>query len=215
MKINRLVLASSSTFRRRLLDQVGVDVACESPHCDESAIIGRNPAETAMLRARAKGISLSPSQTENWLAISADQVLEFQGTAYGKAKDEQQAFERLQMFAGQSHFLHSACALILYSQSAAQPQLLWEGMASVAMHMRNLQQDEIRAYLATGEWRGCAGSYQYENHGCQLFDKVEGDYTSIIGLPMPLILQQLRAYGINPLLNRQGPWLLVTKNSCY
>jgi septum formation protein len=72
--------------------------------------------------------------------------------------------------------------------------------------MRALASDELDAYVRTREWEGCAGCYQYENLGAQLFDWVDGDHATIIGLPVLALLKQLRKLGINTLTQPMGPW---------
>lgn len=208
MKINRLVLASTSRFRRVLLEQSGIQVFGIAPQCDEEAIVGAEPLQTARLRADAKALSVG-TMNENSIVIAADQVLEFQGTAFGKAVDEEEARLRLRAFSGAVHRLHSAFSLALYAAHQPQPQLLCSEVVSAKLSMRTLSVDELEAYLQSREWEGCAGCYQYENKGAQLFDWVEGDHTTIIGLPVLALLKQLRLLGINTLTQPMGPWELA------
>ncbi len=213
MKINRLVLASTSIYRRQLLEQVGIRVDSGQPLCDESAIGGKNPEEIARNRSEAKGLSLkSLANQAPFLALAADQVLDFQNQAYGKAYSRQEAAERLALFQGKTHLLHSAYCLVYYD-GLSQARILKSRVVSAKMHMRRLMDDEIEAYLDIGEWQGCAGSYQYENRGMQLFDRLEGDMSTVVGLPLPHLLADLRALGINPLLQAAGPWECVTAPS--
>lgn len=211
MNINCLVLASTSVYRQQLLAQVGVPVSPRAPDCDEQAITAGTPKELARLRGEAKACALprlEPAAQENWLAIGADQVLDFRGAAFGKARDRQEAGERLRLFQGQEHLLHSAYSIALYQPGAA-PILLQSRVISARMLMRSLAPQAIEAYLDTGEWQGCAGCYQYENRGMQLFERIEGDLSTIIGLPLPALLKDLRALGIDLLEKPAGPWILV------
>jgi len=205
LKINRLVLASTSRFRRVLLEQSGIQVFGIAPQCDEEAIVGTDPLQTARLRADAKALSVGTVH-ENSIVIAADQVLEFQGRAFGKAEDENEARQRLHEFSGQVHRLHSAFSLAFYAADQPSPQLLSSEVVTATLGMRALAMDELEAYLRTREWEGCAGCYQYENRGAQLFDWVDGDHTTIIGLPVLALLKQLRKLGINTLTQPMGPW---------
>ncbi len=207
MKINRLVLASTSRFRRVLLEQSGIQVFGIAPQCDEEAIVGANPLLTARLRADAKALSVGTVH-ENSIVIAADQVLEFQGRAYGKAADEDEARQRLQEFSGQVHRLHSAFSLAFYEADRPTPRLVSSEVVTATLGMRSLAPDELDAYVRTREWEGCAGCYQYENLGAQLFDWVDGDHTTIIGLPVLALLKELRTLGINTLTQPMGPWTL-------
>jgi septum formation protein len=205
LKINRLVLASTSRFRRVLLEQSGIQVFGIAPQCDEEAIEGQSPLETARLRADAKALSVGIVH-ENSIVIAADQVLEFQGRAYGKALDEDEARQRLREFSGQVHRLHSAFSLAFYEADRPTPRLVSSQVTTATLGMRSLAPDELDAYVRTREWEGCAGCYQYENRGAQLFDWVDGDHTTIIGLPVLALLKELRKLGINTLTQPMGPW---------
>jgi septum formation protein len=205
LKINRLVLASTSRFRRVLLEQSGIQVFGIAPQCDEEAFEGSNPLETARLRADAKALSVGIVH-ENSIVIAADQVLEFQGRAYGKAADEDEARQRLREFSGQVHRLHSAFSLACYEADRPTPRLVSSQVTTATLGMRSLAPDELDAYVRTREWEGCAGCYQYENRGAQLFDWVDGDHTTIIGLPVLSLLKELRKLGINTLTQPLGPW---------
>ncbi len=203
MKINHLVLASTSSYRRALLNQVGIAHRSMAPRVDEELIQAPTPKALAEARSVAKGLSLSYTG-ETFIAIAADQVLDFQGRPYGKADDREEAADRLRTFAGHSHVLRSAYCLVLYSEAG--PQLLKSRVENAKMTMRPLTDIEIEAYLDTKEWEGCAGCYQYENRGINLFGEMEGDLSTVIGLPIPALLEDLRDLGINVLVNPDGPW---------
>lgn len=205
MKINRLVLASTSRYRRALLNQVGIIHDAVSPEVDEEAIEADKPESLAWARAEAKGMSL-PFDGQGFLAIAADQVLDFEGRSFGKAKDATEAKARLREFSGKTHTLFSAYTLIAYTPKG--PSILKTRVLAAEMTMRNLSDAEINAYIATGEWEGAAGSYQYENKGMQLFESLKGDISTVIGLPIPALLEDLREIGINVLLQPRGPWTL-------
>lgn len=207
MKINRLLLASTSPYRLALLKQAGITVTAQRSDCDESTISAATPYALAKARSEGKGLDLAV-EGEGSLVIAADQVLDFHGQAYGKADSREEAFERLRRFAGHEHSLHSAYCLVHYDPKAGIKRLLRSQVITAKLHMRPLSDQEIHAYLDTGEWEGCAGCYQYENRAVQLFDYVQGDLSTIIGLPIPALLKDLRELGINPLLNPNGPWAI-------
>ncbi len=203
MKVTRLVLASSSPYRRQLLEKAGILVSCVQPLADESEATATRPLDLARARSELKGLSLPLSEIDQ-LAISADQVLEFADQAYGKVARPEEACEVLRRLSGQVHELHSAYSLMHYPKNAP-PQLILSRVVTARMHMRHLSAAEIAAYVATDEWQGCAGCYQYENRGVQLFGTIEGELSTIVGLPIPQLLNDLRTLGINPLLG-SGPW---------
>ena len=195
MKINRLVLASTSRFRRVLLEQSGIQVFGIAPQCDEESIEGSDPLQTARMRADAKALSVG-SVTENSIVIAADQVLEFNGQAFGKAADADEARLRLRAFSGAVHRLHSAFSLALYEAQQPRPRLLSSEVVTATLSMRELSSDELDAYLATREWEGCAGGYRVEERGQALFARIAGDLTSVRGLPMLRVVRLLREAGM-------------------
>ncbi len=207
MKINRLVLASTSPFRKALLERIGVQVALAAPTADESQVKALSPAKLAIARSEAKGLSLS-GQAGAFLAISADQVMEFEGQAYGKPLDRNAAKDQLKSMQGKQHHLHSAYSLVLYSEASGSPQLLSTRLVTATLGMRELRDEEIEAYLETEEWKGCAGSYQFEHRGIHLFGEVQGDLDTIVGLPLRPLMADLRQLGIEILVNPSGPWQL-------
>lgn len=208
MKINRLVLGSQSSFRQALLRSTGVVFSAVSSPADEKAVHGKNPKDLAARRAEAKGAAVALMMPDA-LVIGADQVLEFQGEALHKAENAEEAAATLQRLSGQTHYLHSAFCLMLLKDG--KPYTLREQVVSVPMTMRSLTHEEIEAYIATGEWRGCVGCYRYEETGINLMQRVDGSASAIIGLPLLELLQTLRDLGVNVLLHPAGPWRLSSR----
>jgi septum formation protein len=199
-----IILASTSGTRRQLLTRLNVPFDVISQEVDESPLDGESPQSLARRLARQKS-SVVATQFPHAIVIGADQVLEFQGQAFGKADDRTQAGQRLKLFAGHSHQLHSALSLAVYQTSEA-PRLLHSQVVTAQLTMRPLSEAEIEAYLDSGEWEGCAGCYQYENRGAQLFKQVQGEQSTIMGLPIVALLEALRGLGLNTLTAPHGPW---------
>ncbi|MFW7379703.1 MAG: Maf family protein [Oligoflexus sp.] len=207
MKINRLVLASSSPFRSSLLKSSGVDFDVMKSKAIEEDVQAEHPLDMARLRSehKATGLEVLPF---HYLAITADQVLNFQDHPYGKASHRDEAKERLQLFSGKTHELLSAYSLVLVPSDSPM-RILKTRVVAAKMHMRQLPEEDLNAYLDTGEWQGCAGCYQFENRGIHLFAAVEGHVSTIIGLPMLELLEDLRSLGLNALRQPRGPWDLL------
>ncbi|MCX6107782.1 MAG: Maf family protein [Proteobacteria bacterium] len=205
--VKKLILASQSPFRRTLLQAAGLDFSVEVAPIDEYAIKADHPGVLASRRAEAKALAVAEIHPDA-LVIGADQVLSFQDLTFDKANDEPTARLRLQALAGRTHVLHSAFALA-FAESAGVAKIIRTGLVNVAMTMRALSPEEIEAYVATGEWRGSVGCYQYENRGVHLLSSVDGDHSSIIGLPLLQLMEHLRSIGVNPLVKPKGPWTLV------
>ena len=185
----RLVLASTSVQRRALLFQAGLVFEAVDPAVPEPLERFADPLMQARAFARSKALAVA-SRHPDAIVIGADQVLSFEGEAWGKPADAQVALEQLQRLTGKTHVLLTAVAICGPDGS------LFESHAESRLTVRDLTPQEQQAYVATGEWRGCAGGYRLEGRGLALFERLEGDHTNVLGLPMPLVLGRLRAMGV-------------------
>lgn len=208
MNINRLILGSSSKFRYSLLKSTGIKFEIAASKVNEKEIQAETPQKLATQRALSKGESIAKNK-ENTIVIGADQVCSLDNNTFDKAFTREQAKQRLLEFSGKTHYLHSAFSIIASGKLEDKPSLLYQEVIDVPMTMRTLSPEEINSYLDTEEWMGCVGCYQFENRGIHLFDKVGGDYPSIIGLPLIPLVKSLRSIGIDPLINPNGPWKLT------
>lgn len=201
--VKELVLASSSPFRKALLEAAGVPFRVRAAEVDEYAIRADDPKDLALLRAEAKALAVAALEP-GALVIGADQVLSLGRVTFGKAKDRAEAKLRLTQLQGQVHHLHSAVVLAFAGDGA--PRAVERFVVDCAMPMRPLQEKEIEAYLDTGEWRGSVGCYQYENRGVHLLHGAQAEHSAIVGLPMIPLLHALRRLGVDALAHPQGPW---------
>jgi septum formation protein len=150
---------------------------------------GKGASEVARCLAGLKADAVSSRRAE--LVIGADQTLECGGVLFGKAESKEEARSQLVQLRGRSHQLHSAVALALSGE------VLWETLATSRLVMRSFSDGFLEAYLA-GEGEaivGALGGYRLEGAGAQLFDEIDGDYFSILGLPLLPLLGALRAHG--------------------
>ncbi|NRA63626.1 MAG: Maf-like protein [Pseudobacteriovorax sp.] len=195
MHINELILGSTSKFRAELLKRVGISRFRQiASNYDESDSQANDSKTLAKERSRMKGLHVPAGPND--LVISADQVLEFDGHSYGKAEDAKQAFERLKMLSGRTHFLQSAFHLI-HIDEQGQASVVHEGLVTCSMRMRHLSDRDIRGYLELGEWIGCAGCYQYENKGMLLFEDVDQSDAAIVGMPILALANAMRHLGLD------------------
>lgn len=189
----RLILASKSAARRAMLTDAGVPFVVQVADVDEDALKtpGVDPVELAVELARAKALAVSRHDADAWV-LGADQTLSFEGGLVSKAPTLQAARERLSAMRGRSHQLHSGAAL------ARNGQVVWSGVDTVEMKVRDFSDAFLDAYLAA-EGEGllaCVGSYRLEGLGSQLFEAVEGDYFTVLGLPLWPVLAELRRAGV-------------------
>ncbi len=200
-KVTSIILASTSRFRQQLLTSTGLAFTSVGPPDREESIVRTSPAELAAARAEAKALDVAKLYPDA-LVIGADQVLGLDGQSFDKTFDREAARLRLQQFSGKTHTLYSGICLVHVGKT------LSAFVDQVEMTMRELSSAEIESYLDTDEWRGCVGCYQYENRGIHLMQRVQGEQSSIVGLPLIPLLLRLRQLGINPLLSPRGPWAL-------
>lgn len=205
--VKTLVLASSSPWRKSLLASTGAAFVVQTAPVDEYAISAPDPTSLAMARSEAKAFATAEVMP-GALVIGADQVLSLGQQMFDKARSSHEAAERLAQMAGRSHTLHSGLCLAMGPTEGTPARILTSLVVDVAMPMRALLKAEIEAYVATGEWQGSVGCYQYENRGIHLFEGVAGDQSSIVGLPLQALLKMLRNLGVDLLRQPSPPWTL-------
>ena len=194
MNGERLILASKSTARRSMLENAGVAFEARTADVDEAAIkavsTDLDPVALAVRLAEAKALAVSRDDPEAWV-LGSDQTLAFDGGLVSKAVSMAAARDRLTAMRGRTHTLHSGAAL------ATKGEIVWSGADTARMKMRDFSDAFLDAYLqAEGEAvLSCVGSYRLEGLGSQLFEAVEGDFFTVLGLPLWPVLAELRRAG--------------------
>ena len=190
-----LVLASQSRARQMLLGNAGLAFEAVPAEIDERAIQQKSglsdPREIAALLAREKALFVSAKMPDRYV-IGADQTLALQGRLFSKPAGRAQAAKQLRALAGNTHQLHSAIAV------AHGGKMLFSDVSVACMTMRQLGDGEIRTYLdAAGEAvTTSVGAYQLEGLGVHLFERIEGDHFTVLGLPLLPLLAFLRGQGL-------------------
>lgn len=193
----RLVLASKSAARRAMLTEAGVVFSIQVADVDEDVVKAvHDPADAAGLAlelAQAKALAVSRQDADAWV-LGADQTLGFDGGLVSKAASLGEARARLAAMRGKVHQLHSGAAL------ARNGQIVWSGLDTASLRMRGFSDTFLDAYLdAEGEaLLASVGSYRLEGMGAQLFEAVDGDYFTVLGLPLWPVLAELRRVGVLP-----------------
>ncbi len=195
---SRLILASQSAARQALLRRAKVEFEALPANIDERAIeqssrLADAPAVAALL-AREKALHISRANPGAYV-IGADQTLALGPQIFAKAEDRAQARAQLKSMCSRTHDLHSAVAV------AKGDQILFESISTARMTMRPLSDAQVEAYLdLAGEAvTASVGGYQLEGAGVHLFERIEGDYFTILGLPLLPLLGFLRGLGLAPL----------------
>ena len=186
-----LLLASTSPARRALLAGLGVPFTCEAPGVEEDVTPGTSAREAVALLAGRKARAVAARHPGAWV-LGSDQLLDLDGKALGKPADRTAAERQLRALSGRSHLLHTGVCLVGPGRDET-------AVETARLTLYPLTEAEVRAYLDTAEWEGCAGGYRVEGRGQALFSALEGDRTCVQGLPMLQVVRLLRQAGI-PLL---------------
>lgn len=192
-----LILASKSASRRAMLDAAGVEYTARPADVDERALEAElgivAPANVALALAQAKAAAIDTSDASA-LILGSDSLVEVDGKRYDKPASRLQAAEHLRAFSGRTMKLHSAAAL--YRNGSE----IWSTSAAASLNVRQLSDDFIETYLEA-EWPEvsyCVGVFRIEARGVQLFDSIEGDQFTVLGMPLLAVLGALREFGELP-----------------
>jgi septum formation protein len=196
----RLVLASTSRYRRELLERLRLPFSLQSPDVDETPKKGEAPAELAVRLALAKADAVAALDPEA-IVIGSDQVAELDGVGIGKPGDHERATAQLRSMRGRSVVFHTAVAVVCVASGFRAAEI-----APVTVRLRALSDAEIEHYLRTEQPYDCAGSAKAETLGIALLDAIESDDpTALIGLPLIRTCALLRRAGLDPLAAATAP----------
>jgi septum formation protein len=189
-----IILASASPRRAALLAQVGLPFQVVPSGLEENgaAPSGRMADHERLARtlAQAKAEEVA-ARVRRGLVIGADTIVVCEGVAYGKPRDAPEAETFLLRLAGRTHHVITAVAVVDAASGRS------EGAAVVtAVHMRQIDGREAAAYVATGEPLDKAGAYGIQGRGALLVEGIEGDYSAVVGLPLPTLAAILRRFGV-------------------
>lgn len=195
--VDPLILASASPARARMLVSVGLPIETDPADVDEreleSQLVtrGAHAATVALGLARAKARKVSLRRPGR-LVLGADQVLALGDERFAKAPDQSVALNNLKHMSGKQHDLHSAFALV------KDGDFLADGVETATLIMREMSDEFLERYMeiAGAVATATVGGYQLESIGAQLFDRVDGDYFTVLGLPLLKVLNELRRLGV-------------------
>jgi septum formation protein len=185
----QIVLASTSFIRKTLLANAGLTFTSQAPAVNEDTLkqkhINLAPGELALILAQEKALSLSNNHN---LVIAADQTLSCDGAIFHKARTAQELTSQLAALKGKTHTLHTAVAV------AKGGQVQWKLCREANLRMREFSDEFLARYIAENaqEALHCLGGYQLEAAGINLFEKIDGDYFTILGMPLLELLAYLR-----------------------
>ena len=188
------ILASGSAIRRQILENAGVPFSVQTSGVDEEAIkqgwSGDDVDNLALELANAKAKAVEANHEV--LVLGADQILSLDGQIYDKARSVEEARRRLKALRGTTHILHSGLAAYRAGQQ------IWSYTQQSRLSVRNFSDAFLDTYMARAgdELTASVGAYAFEGIGAQIFDRIEGDYHAILGLPLLPVLGLLRREGV-------------------
>ena len=184
---SRVILASASPRRRQLLLLVGIDHEVRPADVDESLLPGETPVAHAERLARAKAHAIAEREP-GAVVIAADTIVVVDGDVLGKPRDAQDARAMLRRLSGRTHVVLTAVAVAREARTES-------AVESVAVTFRPLSDEEIDAYIATGEPMDKAGAYGIQGYGATIVERVDGDYFSVMGLGLRRLVELMERVG--------------------
>lgn len=188
LQTNQLILASTSTARRELLNALKLPYKAVAPEVDEEVPEGTPPHRAVALLAERKARAVA-SRFPHSLVIGSDQLVSLSGKPFGKPQDATAARQQLESLRGRAHEIFTGVCV-------TGPGFEITEVDEAKLTVWPLSDEELDGYVATGEWQGCAGGYRVEARGQALFERIEGDRTAIQGLPMQRVIRILRQAGV-------------------
>ena len=188
----KLILGSTSVYRRELLSRLRIPFSVESPHVDEAALPGETPAILAQRLALAKAQAVA-ARFPDAIVIGSDQVADLEGTALGKPGVHARAVLQLRQMSGKVVVFQTAIAVVCLASGFCQ-----QALAPVMVKFRELSDAEIENYLQAEQPYDCAGSAKSEGLGIGLLERIDNDDpTALVGLPLIRTATLLRAAGFD------------------
>ena len=182
----KIILASGSPRRRELLAMTGLDFEVVTRDTDETVSQGTRPALAAMELSERKALAVAGlDECKNCTVIGADTIVSMEGQKFGKPADEEDAFRMLKSLADRTHTVYTGVSIVTPDSEVK------KFVESTEVHFYPLSDEEIRAYIATGECMDKAGAYGIQGRGALLVSGIIGDYYNVMGLPIGRLVREL------------------------
>ena len=194
-----LILASSSPRRQELLREIGIPFQVHAAHINEDQIAGEDAREYALRLAREKAQAVAARYPQSYV-LGADTIVVVDGEVLGKPKDHSEAAHMLRKLSGRGHEVTTAVSLVAPGTVApgtvAPGRRMETSACTTKVYFRELTEDEIQQYVAGGEPMDKAGAYAIQGGASRWTDRIEGELSNVVGLPLSLVTDLLRTYGL-------------------
>lgn len=192
------ILASNSLRRKELLEMLSIPFTVQISNVDERALEQHHhtdtPAQKAAHTAQAKALAVAQTAPKDSIVIAADTIVALHEEILHKPKDANDAFQILSKLSGNTHTVYTGLSLVI--TNADNEQTVLTEVSPTDVTFRTLTAPEIKAYIATGEPMDKAGAYGIQGKGSLFVEKIQGDYYTVMGLPLVLLQNMLQPYGI-------------------
>ena len=193
--MKKIILASASPRRQELIGRLIPDFKVMTDNSPEEVIMGEKPEETVKRLAKQKAENVAGEITDDAVVIAADTMVALDGQVLGKPCDEKEAYNMLKMLSGNTHQVYTGVAVI----DTKSGKIINE-YETTGVKFRTLLDDEIKAYIKSGEPMDKAGAYGIQELGALFIQGIEGDYFNVVGLPLCRLGRILKEMGIDLLI---------------
>lgn len=184
-----LILASSSPRRQELLREIGIPFQVHAANINEDQRPDEPPIEYALRLAREKAQVVAKQYPQSYV-LGADTIVVIDGEVLGKPKDHADAARMLRLLSGRSHEVTTAVSLV------AQGTLVETRAGTTKVYFREIAEAEIQEYVAGGEPMDKAGAYAIQGGASRWTDRIEGEFSNVVGLPLSLVTEMLKTIGL-------------------
>ncbi len=184
-----LILASSSPRRQELLREIGIPFQVHAANINEDQIAGEAPIDYALRLAREKAQAVAAQYPQSYV-LGADTIVVIDGEVLGKPKDHADAARMLRLLSGRAHEVTTAVSLI------ARGTLAETRASTTKVYFREIAEAEIQQYVAGGEPMDKAGAYAIQGGASRWTDRIEGEFSNVVGLPLSLVTEMLKTTGL-------------------
>lgn len=182
--MKKMILASKSPRRKELLEKCGIPFIADPADIDET-LLENVPLEEAIKELSLRKASAVLKRHEDCIVVGSDTIVTLNGQVLGKPKDDEDAFRMLKMMQGNTHTVITGLAII-------SAQRIFNTVSLAEVTFAPMNDEEIRAYIATGEGRDKAGSYGVQGYGGRYIRKINGDFYTVMGLPLNIVYEELK-----------------------
>ncbi|MGB3366756.1 MAG: Maf family protein [Acidaminobacteraceae bacterium] len=184
--MEKIILASNSPRRKEILSNVGVEFSVRGSDIEEIVRVGEKPESVVMALAFEKAFDIASRVEDKTIIVAADTIV-YKNSILGKPIDDKDAFKMLKSLSGSSHEVYTGFTVL-----RANTNLKITEYVKTTVIFKNLDDETINRYIATGEPMGKAGAYAIQGYGSTLIDSIDGDYFNVVGLPISRLSEVLK-----------------------